>query len=90
MKIKTQEQDAFMKKRAEQNGIAFSLFTLFLSLSFFAAVPAAMKFTNTDVPTLFQNFFRIFACLSTKCYAFFTISDQFFHNMIDLAFLLTF
>ena len=59
MKIKTQEQDAFMKKRAEQNGIAFSLFTLFLSLSFFAAVPAAMKFTNTDVPTLFQNFSRI-------------------------------
>lgn len=59
MKIKTQEQDAFMKKRAERNGIAFSLFTLFLSLSFFAAVPVAMKFTNIDVPTLFQNFFRI-------------------------------
>lgn len=31
-----------MGERAKQNGVAFSLFALFLSLSFLAAVPAAM------------------------------------------------
>ena len=33
MKIKQQEQDVLFGERAKQNGVAFSLFTLFLSLS---------------------------------------------------------
>ena len=48
-----------MDERAKQNGIAFSLFTLFLSLSFLAALPVAMKLTGTDRDTLWQNFWRI-------------------------------
>ena len=48
-----------MGERAKRNGIAFSLFALFLSLSFLAAVPVAMRLTNTDVATLKQNLFRI-------------------------------
>ena len=59
MKIKQQEQDILMKERAKQNGVAFSLFALFLSLSFLAAVPVAMRLTQTDVDTLLQNLFRI-------------------------------
>ena len=57
--MKQQEQDVLMAERAKRNGIAFSLFTLFLSLSFLAAVPVAMQVTGTDAATLFQNFFRI-------------------------------
>ncbi len=48
-----------MKERAKQNGIAFSLFALFLSLSFLAAVPVAMRVTDTNTDTLLQNLFRI-------------------------------
>ena len=48
-----------MRERAKQNGVAFSLFTLFLSLSLLAAVPVAMQVTGTDIPTLLQNLFRI-------------------------------
>ena len=48
-----------MGERAKQNGVAFSLFTLFLSLSFLVAVPVAMRVTNTDADTLLQNLFRI-------------------------------
>ena len=48
-----------MDERAKQNGIAFSLFTLFLSLSFLVALPVAMKLTGTDRDTLWQNFWRI-------------------------------
>ena len=48
-----------MRERAKQNGVAFSLFTLFLSLSLLAAVPVAMWVTGTDTPTLLQNLFRI-------------------------------
>ena len=59
MKIKQQEQDILMQKRAKQNGIAFSLFALFLSLFFLAAVPVAMRLTQTDWNTLLQNLFRI-------------------------------
>ena len=59
MKIKQQEQDILMGKRAKQNGVAFSLFALFLSLSFLAAVPVAMKLTGIDSATLWQNFYRI-------------------------------
>ena len=59
MKIKQQEQDILMKERAKQNGVAFSLFALFLSLSFLAAVPVAMRLTQTDWNTLLQNLFRI-------------------------------
>ena len=59
MKFKPQEHDILIDKRAKQNGIAFSLFTLFLSLSFLAAVPVAMKLTNTDAPTLWQNLLQI-------------------------------
>ena len=53
MKIKQQEQDVLMTERAKQNGVAFSLFALFLSLSFLAAVPVAMRLTNTDFATVF-------------------------------------
>ena len=59
MKIKQQEQDILMKKRANQNSVAFSLFTLFLSLSFLAAVPVAMQITGTDTAMLLQNLFQI-------------------------------
>ena len=59
MQKKPQEQDIFMKERAKQNGIAFSLFALFLSLSFLAAVPVAMRVTDTNTDTLLQNLFRI-------------------------------
>lgn len=48
-----------MRERAKQNGVSFSLFTLFLSLSLLAAVPVAMWVTGTDTPTLLQNLFRI-------------------------------
>ena len=59
MKIEQQERDALMAKRAKRNGIAFSLFTLFLSFFFLAAVPVAMRVTNTDATTMWQNLFRI-------------------------------
>ena len=59
MQIKQQEQDALMKERASHNSIAFSLFTLFLSLSFLAAVPVAMRLTDTNFDVLLQNFFQI-------------------------------
>ena len=59
MKIKQQEQDVLMMKRAKRNGVAFSLFTLFLSLSFLAAVPVAVRVTGIDYDTLWQNLFRI-------------------------------
>ena len=59
MRVKQQEQDILMGERAKQNGVAFSLFTLFLSLSFLAAVPVAMRLTNTDFSTLLENFFKI-------------------------------
>ena len=48
-----------MAKRAKRNGIAFSLFTLFLSFFFLAAVPVAMKVTSTDADTMWKNLFRI-------------------------------
>ena len=53
------EQDILMGERAKTNGVAFSLFTLFLSLFFLAAVPIAMQVTGIDLATLLQNFFRI-------------------------------
>lgn len=59
MKIKQQEQDVLMAKRAKRNGVAFSLFTLFLSLFFLAAVPVAVRVTGIDYDTLWQNLFRI-------------------------------
>ena len=59
MRTKQQEQDVLLVERAKQNGVAFSLFALFLSISFLAAVPVAMKLTNTNVTTLWQNFFQI-------------------------------
>ena len=59
MRLKQQEQDILMGERAKQNGIAFSLFTLFLSLSFLVAVPVAMRWTNTDFATLLENLFQI-------------------------------
>ena len=59
MEIKQQEQDVLMGKRAKRNGIAFSLFAFFLSLFFLAAVPMAMRVTNTDADTMWQNLFRI-------------------------------
>ena len=59
MEIKQQEQDVLMGKRAKRNGIAFSLFAFFLSLFFLAAVPLAMRVTNTDADTMWQNLFRI-------------------------------
>ncbi len=59
MKTEQFEQDMQMDKRAKQNGVAFSLFTLFLSLSFLAAVPVAMKVTGIDANTMLQNLFRI-------------------------------
>ena len=59
MEIKQQEQDVLMGKRAKRNGIAFSLFAFFLSLFFLAAVPMAMRVTNTDANTMWQNLFRI-------------------------------
>ena len=59
MQIKQQEQDVLMKERASHNSIAFSLFTLFLSLSFLAAVPVAMRLTDTNFDVLLQNFFQI-------------------------------
>ena len=48
-----------MRERAKRNGVAFSFFALFLSLSFLAAVPVAMRVTGIDTPTLLQNLFRI-------------------------------
>ena len=59
MNLKEQERDLLMMKRAKVNGVAFSLFALFLSLSFLAAVPIAMRVTGIDRDTLLQNFFRI-------------------------------
>ena len=59
MRVKQDEQDILIKERAKQNGVAFSLFALFLSISFLAAVPVAMRVMGTDVTTLLQNFFRI-------------------------------
>lgn len=59
MEIKQQEKDVLMRERAKQNGIAFSLFALFLSFFFLAAVPVAMKVTGTDADTMWQNLFRI-------------------------------
>ena len=54
-----EEQDVFMQERAKRNGTAFSLFALFLSLFFLAAVPVAMRVTGIDTNTLLQNLFRI-------------------------------
>ncbi len=55
----TSATDLIFEKRAKQNSVAFSLFTFFLSLSFFAAVPLALAFTGESYEELWQSLQRI-------------------------------
>ena len=53
------KQDALYTKRVSQNGVAFSLFALFMTLTFFAAVPIAIRLTGIDRDTFWENLMRI-------------------------------
>ena len=55
----TGAQDILFEKRARQNSVAFSLFALFLSLSFFAAVPIALQMTGESTDALWESLYRI-------------------------------
>ncbi len=47
------------KERMKKNSIAFKLFTVFLTLSFFIATPIAAAVTDTDSETFWSNFFSL-------------------------------
>lgn len=55
----TRTQDILFEKRARQNSVAFSLFALFLSLSFFVAVPIALQMTGESMDALWESLYRI-------------------------------
>lgn len=52
------EREAFLAKREAENSKPFALFALFLSLSFFAAVPVALAYTG-EYANFWDNFIRI-------------------------------
>ncbi|MBQ7308902.1 MAG: DUF1576 domain-containing protein [Clostridia bacterium] len=52
------EKEAFLAKREQENSKPFALFALFLSLSFFAAVPVALAYTG-EYANFWDNFIRI-------------------------------
>ena len=52
------EKEIFLAKREKENSKPFALFALFLSLSFFAAVPFALHHTG-EYADFWKNFFRI-------------------------------
>jgi len=52
------EKEIFLAKRDKENSKPFALFALFLSLSFFAAIPFALWHTG-EYATFWKNFFRI-------------------------------
>ena len=52
------EREAFLAKREAENSKPFALFALFLSLSFFAAVPVALAYTG-EYTNFWDNFIRI-------------------------------
>jgi len=53
-------QSSLLERRTRENSTAFSLFALFLTVSFFVATPIAMSLTNTDGQTLIDNLWTIF------------------------------
>ena len=52
------EKEAFLAKREAENSKPFALFALFISLSFFAAVPFALVYTG-EYAHFWDNFIRI-------------------------------
>ncbi len=52
------EKELFLKKREKENSKPFALFALFISLSFFAAVPVALVYTG-EYTAFLDNFIRI-------------------------------
>ena len=52
------EKEIFLKQREKENSKPFALFALFISLSFFAAVPAALYYTG-EYDAFWDNFLRI-------------------------------
>ncbi|MBQ3489338.1 MAG: DUF1576 domain-containing protein [Clostridia bacterium] len=52
------EKELFLQKREQENSKPFALFAFFISLSFFASVPAALWYTGEHA-VFWDNFFRI-------------------------------
>lgn len=62
-------------RRERAHSIAFQLFALLLTVSFFAAVPIAMRLTGATRPQLFANLWRIFTGPSKLVTDYFALGD---------------